>query len=156
MNTYALSFSSVIRWLLTVVGCVVLETTQPMIAQETTESSPAERADDTLIYPSSSAPPQGESLVVPSAASRSGWVFAILVGFGAAGFWWWQRHRASQGPLGQANGLLVEQSRSLGNRQFLVVAGCDGRRFLLGVTSGQINPLAELDRAPDPTDDSHD
>lgn len=152
MNSYASSFSSVTRWLLTVVGCVVLETTQPMSAQEPNESPPAERADDTLIYPSSSASPEAHPLVVPTSTSRSGWVFAVLVGFGAAGFWWWQRRRAAQGPLGKSAGLFVEQSRSLGNRQFLVVASCDGRRFLLGVAPGQINSLAELDRASDSKD----
>lgn len=147
MNSTASLFSSVTRWLLTVVGCVVLETTQPMNAQEPTESPPAERADDTLIYPSNSASPEAHPLIVPTSTSRSGWVFAVLVGFGAAGFWWWQRRRATQGPMGQVGGLLVEQSRSLGNRQFLVVASCDGRRFLLGVAPGHINSLAELDRA---------
>ena len=48
--------------------------------------------------------------------------------------------------------LRIEQTRPLGNRQFLVVAECDGRRLLLGVSPGGINMLSALDPKEDEID----
>ena len=39
---------------------------------------------------------------------------------------------------------LVEETRALGNRQYLVVASYEGKKFLLGVCPGQINLLSPL------------
>jgi len=41
--------------------------------------------------------------------------------------------------------LHIEESRSLGHRQYLVVASYEGRRFLLGVCPGSIEYLSGLD-----------
>ena len=41
--------------------------------------------------------------------------------------------------------LQIEESRSLGHRQYLVVASYEGRRFLLGVCPGSIEYLSGLD-----------
>jgi flagellar protein FliO/FliZ len=136
-------FSSVTRWLLLVVGCAVLETAQPMSAQPET-AAPA-RGEETVIFPSRASSAAETEALVPTASNPSGWVFAALVGFGAAGLWWWTRRGKTMAGKKIINGLAVEQTHSLGNRQYLVVAGCDGRRFLLGVTSGQINMLSDLD-----------
>ena len=80
--------SSVTRWLLMVVGCAVLETAQPMMAQtdETATEAPP-RTDETMIYPTGveKAPEVGADS--PRASSRGGWLFAALVGFGGAGLW---------------------------------------------------------------------
>jgi flagellar protein FliO/FliZ len=46
---------------------------------------------------------------------------------------------------GVGRAIVVEETRSLGNRQYLVIAACDGRRFLLGVTPGRIELVASLD-----------
>jgi flagellar protein FliO/FliZ len=50
--------------------------------------------------------------------------------------------------------LAIEETKSLGNRQYLVVAACEGRRFLLGVTPGQIQMLSPLDDHGDHEDTS--
>lgn len=44
--------------------------------------------------------------------------------------------------------LHIEESRSLGHRQYLVVASYEGRRFLLGVCPGSIEYLSGLDPEP--------
>tara|TARA_R110002050_G_scaffold58218_1_gene130935 strand:- start:31 stop:462 length:432 start_codon:yes stop_codon:yes gene_type:complete len=130
-----------------VVGCAVLETAQPMMAQ--TEVAPKTGpAADTVIFPAGESAGRHADVSGGGFSSAGSWVFALLVGGGAAGVWWWQRHRIKQGLSSQGGGLAVEQSKSLGNRQFLVVAKCDGRRFLLGVAPGQINLLSALDDAP--------
>lgn len=47
--------------------------------------------------------------------------------------------------------LNIEETRSLGGRQFLVVAEYDGQRMLLGVCPGRIDHLCELKSAVPPT-----
>jgi len=42
--------------------------------------------------------------------------------------------------------LHIEETRSLGHRQYLVVAEYEGRRFLLGVCPGRIDYLSGLER----------
>ena len=54
--------------------------------------------------------------------------------------------RRQAGPLsarGQRK-LQIEETRPLGGRQYLIVANYDGKKFLLGVTPGQINLLTPL------------
>jgi flagellar biogenesis protein FliO len=43
------------------------------------------------------------------------------------------------------NGITLCDTRSLGNRQFLVVAEYDQQKFLLGVSTGNIKLLSKLD-----------
>jgi len=140
VNPLARTSSSVTRWLLVVVGCVVLETAQPMNAAE---PAPA-RSADTLLYPGGG--PAGTVAgepVRPGGAGAS-WLFAAVVG-AAAGAWWFWRRRGLGSAARRPGSLAIEETRPLGNRQFLVVASCDGRRFLLGVAPGGIQMLAPLD-----------
>ncbi len=164
MSDTRTSLSSVTRWLLVVLGCVVLETTQPMIAAPDSVSdsksvfepvpeptpaptpapvSAAERTGETVIYPSGtpgSARPEGAT----SGGGGGTWLFAALVCLGAAGWVYWKK-RYTLVPTRKKGGLLVEETRALGNRQYLVVAACDGKRFLLGVAPGSIRLLSPLD-----------
>ncbi|HWA85567.1 MAG TPA: flagellar biosynthetic protein FliO [Opitutus sp.] len=68
----------------------------------------------------------------------------------AVGGWFWWRYRRNPGLLKhrQAQRLAIEETRALGNRQFLMVVAHDDRRFLLGVCPGRIENLAELTSAP--------
>lgn len=71
-------------------------------------------------------------------------IAALLLG--SAGAWFLVKRRAA-GPLGSAKGdrkIQIEETRSLGNRQYLVVADYEGSKFLIGVTPGQIQMLAPL------------
>jgi flagellar protein FliO/FliZ len=45
--------------------------------------------------------------------------------------------------------LQIEETRSLGNRQYLVVAVYEGQKLLLGVTPGQIQLLTPLSSGED-------
>ncbi|HEY3757014.1 MAG TPA: flagellar biosynthetic protein FliO [Opitutaceae bacterium] len=75
--------------------------------------------------------------------------FFVLV-LGGAGAWMlWQRNRGGSAGLsrglGGGHGLQVSETKSLGNRQFLIVASYGERKFLLGVCPGRIDLLAPLD-----------
>lgn len=68
----------------------------------------------------------------------------------AAGGWWlWQKRRLAGGGS-QVSRLNIVESRSLGSRQYLVVADYDGRKFLLGVCPGSIEMLTPLDGTEPP------
>jgi flagellar protein FliO/FliZ len=66
----------------------------------------------------------------------------VLAGVGGW-FVWRNRHRVAPGR--DAHALTVEETRALGNKQFLVVASYEGKKFLLGVCPGRIDLLAPLD-----------
>jgi flagellar protein FliO/FliZ len=91
--------------------------------------------------------PQGNSSEDSSsplpADRRSGRSWGVLIAallLGSAGAWFLIKRRPL-GRLGAAKGdrkIQIEETRSLGNRQYLVVADYEGSKFLIGVTPGQI------------------
>jgi flagellar protein FliO/FliZ len=66
----------------------------------------------------------------------------------AAGGWLFWRGRSGPGAGGAARKLNLAETKSLGNRQYLVVATYEDRKFLLGVCPGRIELLTALDDAP--------
>jgi flagellar protein FliO/FliZ len=123
-----------------------METVQPMSAAEPPAPPAGARSDDTVLYPKDS--PSRPAAAAPARESRSGsWMLAGALLLALGGGWLLIRRRGI--PLAGAarTGRLIriEETKSLGNRQYLVVAGCEGRRFLLGVTAGQIQMLSSLD-----------
>lgn len=76
---------------------------------------------------------------------------AVAVALAIAGGWlMWRKHRAGPGRR-ETHSLAIHETRSLGNRQYLVVAAYEGKKFLLGVCPGRIDLLAPLTerRAPE-------
>ena len=108
----------------------------------------ADKAAETeIIYPRP-VPTAG----APAVAGRSetGFNPSLLIlaaaAAGAGGWLLWRQRRSPAGLIGrEARKLAVTESRSLGNRQYLVVADYDGRKFLLGVCPGRIDLLSPLD-----------
>ena len=138
--------SDALRRLLVVIGCVVLATAQPIsaLAGDAADKPPA---PETVLYPKGSgttpaaAPmPRDDS----SYGATSLLVVAMLLAAGGAWLLW--RRRAGPGFLAgrAAHKLQIEETRSLGNRQYLVVAVYEGQKILLGVTPGQIQLLTPL------------
>ncbi|MFA6286555.1 MAG: flagellar biosynthetic protein FliO [Opitutaceae bacterium] len=152
MTSLSLTPSSVIRWLLVVVvGCAVLETAQPMKAASAADTP---RTGETLLYPAGSSSPSAAPARSSSGPGGATWAFMAVAGLGAVSFWVWRR-RGRASFLRQGS-ITIEDTRALGNRQFLVVASCDGRRFLLGVAAGGIQLLSPLDPKEDPDDPNQD
>lgn len=75
---------------------------------------------------------------------------AVLVLAGAGGWLIWRGRAGGVGSFSRASRQLnIEETRSLGGRQFLVVASYQDKKFLLGVCAGRIDLLAPLhDGAP--------
>jgi flagellar protein FliO/FliZ len=102
-------------------------------------------AEDQVIYPRSAvlagAPP-----TAPAGGFNGSLLVLAIAAAGAGGWLLWRQRRAPGGLGGRdARKLAVAESRSLGNRQYLVVADYDGRKFLIGVCPGRIDMLAPLD-----------
>jgi flagellar protein FliO/FliZ len=138
---FASPFTSVTRWLLVVVGCAVLATAQPMSAAD---SSAPPLQENTILYPKNAQAPTGASN--SQDARGPSWLMLVAVLLAGAGAWvLWQKKRG-MGPLGQlTQKLSVEETKSLGNRQYLVVARYEDQRFLLGITPGQIALISKLE-----------
>ena len=103
----------------------------------------APKSPDTVIYPRAAAA-QPASAGDHDPWDRAPWLFGALA-LAAGGAWWLWRSRTHAGP-GSRSGhkLAIEETRSLGNRQYLVVAAYEGKKLLLGVTPGRIKLLSEL------------
>jgi flagellar protein FliO/FliZ len=129
-----------------VIGCAVLATALPMsaLAGNAADKPPA---PETVLYPLGS---EAATTATPSTRNDSGYgartllVVALLLA--AGGVWVLMRRRAGPGFLsGRAvQKLQIEETRSLGNRQYLVVAVYEDKKLLLGVTPGQIQLLTPL------------
>lgn len=116
-----------------------------MVAAET--GAPADRSGDTVIYPQGS--PDRPAAVSTDPRQGGGGKLLLAGAFLLAlgGGWLLLRRRGlpSRRPARGERLITVEETKSLGNRQYLVVAGCEGRRFLIGVTPGRIQLLSPLD-----------
>lgn len=91
--------------------------------------------------------PRAAEAGAPASASGSALnslsLFAAVLLAGAGAWIYWKNRRTL--PVGRdRRALAVDETRSLGNRQFLVVASYEGRKFLLGVCPGRIDLLAQL------------
>ena len=58
------------------------------------------------------------------------------------------RHAKAAGRVSSA--LAIDETKPLGNRQYLVVASYEGKKFLLGVCPGRIDLLSPLDGSSAP------
>ena len=111
----------------------------------------AVRAADDVIYPrragATAAPAES------GAGSTRQWLTMLLGLTCAAGAGWlyWRNRAAGRGPTGRVERKLsIAESRALGNRQHLLVADYDGKKYLLGVCPGRIDLLTPLtDDKPD-------
>ena len=143
------SLFDVLRRLLMVFGCVVLATTQPMSIFASTAQPDTQRSPETVIYPKASQEKTVDSPVLRGDSGFGGgyYMFIVLV-LAAAGGWILWRRRSGEAVFSSRieKKLQIEETRSLGNRQFLVVASYEGRKFLLGVTTERIQMLTELSR----------
>jgi flagellar protein FliO/FliZ len=98
--------------------------------------------DNKIIFPSGAPHAAAPSTSAGGAVSTMTLVLALALA--AVGGWMVWRNRRGPGAARESRNLAVEETRSLGNRQYLVVASYEGKKFLLGVCPGRIDMLAPL------------
>lgn len=118
-----------------------------MSAAAEVPASEADRAGDTVIFPQGAEERGG---AVPARGERGGggWLLTGALLLAAGGAWILLRRRGilpARVPGAAGRKIVIEESRSLGGRQYLVVAGYEEKKFLLGVSQGRIQMLGRLD-----------
>jgi flagellar protein FliO/FliZ len=104
--------------------------------------------DNQVIYPGSS--PKSASAAVPTGSSVNTVTLVLGVALAAVGGWLVWRNRRGMPAGRDTRALSIAETRSLGNRQYLVVASYERKKFLLGVCQGNIQLLSAL---PDAAED---
>ena len=104
-------------------------------------------APGTVLHPGTGALPDAFPAATPNGGSSVGSAAVIvLCGLAGAALWWrLRRNSAVAGARGDRK-LAIAETRPLGNRQYLVVADYEGKKYLLGVVPGRIDLLAPLGR----------
>jgi flagellar protein FliO/FliZ len=100
--------------------------------------------DNQIIFPGST---RAESPAKSAGATLNS--LSLIVGVALAGVGGWLLWRNRRGtPAGRdVRSLAIDETRSLGNRQYLVVASYEGKKFLIGVCPGRIDMLSPLESA---------
>lgn len=132
------TFSSRVRWRAAVLAALMA-------------CALASAADDSrLIFPGSGSSADAAPVVTGSGSFHS---LSLSLGLALAGAGGWMVWRNRQGkPIGrELRALLIDETRSLGSRQYLVVASYEGKKFLLGVCPGRIDLLSPLDTTAGPS-----
>ena len=105
-------------------------------------------AEDTdVIFPGGGAKPGAPAMAPGDGLNSVSLVVGLLLAAVGGWLFWRNRRRIPAGR--EVRSLAINETRSLGNRQYLVVASHEGKRFLLGVCPGQISFLSAL---PDSTE----
>jgi flagellar protein FliO/FliZ len=100
-------------------------------------------ADDNTVFTPGAARAEPPAKSAAASLSSMSLVFGLILA-GAGGWIVWRNRRGV--PVGRdVRSLAIDETRSLGNRQYLVVASYEGKKFLIGVCPGRINMLSSLD-----------
>jgi flagellar protein FliO/FliZ len=99
--------------------------------------------ENAVIFPATGTPSVNAPATTTGGTLHSMSLFLGLALAGAGGWMVWRNRRGQ--PVGRdMRALAINETRSLGNRQFLVVASYEGKKFLLGVCPGRIDLLSSL------------
>jgi len=110
-------------------------------------TSAASTVDESkVIYPKASTEAAGSAAATNNTALNSTTILGALV-LAAGGVWLLLRSRNPKAAGRVSGALAIDETKPLGNRQYLVVASYEGKKFLLGVCPGRIDLLSPLDTA---------
>ncbi len=137
-------------------GTPTVAVATPTVAPEMTPSPTASPVEHGRVLYPANAPQSSPGMAHGSSQTASmpglGTSFVMLLALCAGGVYVVRRQTGFL-PVGKGQRkLVVSESRSLGNRQFLVVVEYENERVLLGVTPGKIDYLCPLSTPNSPSD----
>ena len=128
-------------------------TPSPAVVAANVSPTPSPAGAPRLLYPDTGSQAPAAPGGRRDEPGLSGLATSSFVLLGVCGAGWFLLRRGSRFALGgrSPRKLVVSESRSLGNRQFLVVVEYECERMLLGVTPGKIDYLCPLPLASAPS-----
>jgi flagellar protein FliO/FliZ len=126
------------------IACAILLLCPVLGFSESAGANAAPVSQDQVLVPNSAVaahPTAGKA----SSSSGPLTLVGVLALAGAGGWMLWRARSNGVVGLNRATrNLAVEETRALGNRQFLVVASYQDKKFLIGVCPGRIDLLSAL------------
>lgn len=98
--------------------------------------------DNKILFPGGN--PASDPVAAPAGGGLGNVTLVVGLALAAVGGWFVWRGRLATPAGRDARLLAISETRSLGNRQFLVIASYQDKKFLLGVCPGRIDLLAPL------------
>ena len=100
----------------------------------------APRSADTVIFPQ----PVEPTIARPADSPSTGYIVFVVLCLGGGAWLWFRAKGKGRSLKTTGSEILIEETRPLGNRQYLVLTSCRGRSFLIGVSQGRIDLVSEV------------
>ncbi len=100
----------------------------------------APRSADTVIFPQ----PVEPTIPRPADSPSTGYIVFVVLCLGGGAWLWFRAKGKGRSLKTTGSEILIEETRPLGNRQYLVLTSCRGRSFLIGVSQGRIDLVSEV------------
>ena len=100
----------------------------------------APRSADTVIFPQ----PVEQSAARPAGTPSTGYIVFVVICLGGGAWLWFRAKGKGRSLKNSGSEISINETRPLGNRQYLVLTSCRGRSFLIGVSQGRIDVISEV------------
>ncbi len=100
----------------------------------------APRSADTVIFPQ----PTEQSAARPAGSPSTGYILFVVICLGGGAWLWFRAKGKGRSLKNHGSEISIDETRPLGNRQYLVLTSCRGRSFLIGVSQGRIDVVSEV------------
>jgi flagellar protein FliO/FliZ len=100
----------------------------------------APRSADTVIFPQ----PVEPAVARPADSPSTGYIVFVVLCLGGGAWLWFRAKGKGRSLKTTGSEISIDETRPLGNRQYLVLTSCRGRSFLIGVSQGRIDLVSEV------------
>jgi flagellar protein FliO/FliZ len=100
----------------------------------------APRSADTVIFPQ----PVEPTIARPADSPSTGYIVFVVLCLGGGAWLWFRAKGKGRSLKTTGSEISIDETRPLGNRQYLVLTSCRGRSFLIGVSQGRVDLVSEV------------
>ena len=105
-----------------------------------TATPTAPRSADTVIFPQ----PVEPAIARPADSPSTGYIVFVVLCLGGGAWLWFRAKGKGRSLKTTGSEISIDETRPLGNRQYLVLTSCRGRSFLIGVSQGRVDLVSEV------------